>query len=1060
MLSLSRARALLCAAASLDQLTPIARELDFTGPARELDPATCGGLGIPAEIAQARICRGPGSARALLLEAGDAPLKETLTRTAARLALRAPQLLWLLIAVDRPHQHVAVVTFSREHNPPRTRALFCDRANVMDSDAETLCALASARGQVDVLMHCRWTEILGREALTRRFYMMLERVVETLAASIPSLGRDDSHDLALLYVSRLLFLSFLETQGWLNGDHGFLANGFADCMAGGGRYHTRVLKPLFFGTLNTPPRARSSRALAFGRVPFLNGGLFTRNALERRARHVELSDEAMGILYGDLLCRHRFTPREDSTEWSEAAVDPEMLGKAFESLMASGDRKSSGAFYTPQTLVQRVLREALAAALAMPAVPQEQIETILATRTVPLAARAPLLERIGTTRLLDPACGSGAFLVFALGELTWLARACGDAHTTGEITRAILTRSIFGVDVNPMAVWLCELRLWLAVVLEQRAQSIAAIAPLPNLDRQIRVGDTLAGGAFDAITLPPRKPVAALRARYTRAQGPRKKALARLLDRTERSLAIETITSEIGSLEHQRRELVISARARDLFGGRHPPSAGARTALSDVRTSLRELRRARAALQAGGALPFSFAVHFSEIAAAGGFDLVVGNPPWVRLHRMPPRTRHRLREEFRVFKGSAWAAGAAGACAGTGFASQVDMAALFVERSLHLARDRGIIALLLPAKMWSSLAGGGARALVADNTTMHSLEDLSGAPTAFDAAVYPSLLVAAKGKPDSRGNVARFAVHRRDAVFPWTMPAARIAFDDSTGSPWVLAPPAVRAAFDKLRDVGVPLAATRIGRPVLGVKSGCNEAFVVTLAGRRAGGIAEVRGGDRAGTVETSLLRPAIKGEHIAAWRHATGATRVIWTHDDRGRALESLPPLAKHWLGHYRARLQARTDGRSTDRWWSLFRTDGAVPDQPRVVWADVGRRPRATVLARGNDAVPLNSCYVARCRDDRDAWTLAAVLNSDLGSAWLNLIAEPARGGYHRYLGWTVALLPLPRDWTRACAVLPEIARAVAEDDADSRELLDAVLIAYGVRHEDVAPLLAWMA
>jgi hypothetical protein len=97
------------------------------------------------------------------------------------------------------------------------------------------------------------------------------------------------------------------------------------------------------------------------------------------------------------------------------------------------------------------------------------------------------------------------------------------------------------------------------------------------------------------------------------------------------------------------------------------------------------------------------------------------------------------------------------------------------------------------------------------------------------------------------------------------------------------------------------------------------------------------------------------------------------------------------------------------------------------------------------------LNSCYVVRCIDDCDARALTALLNSPLAAVWLNALAEPARGGYRRYLGWTVGQLPIPRDWKRARAVLADAAHG---DD----ELLESVLKAYRLRRADVAPLLEW--
>lgn len=1059
MLSLSRARALLAAASTSDELAVIARELGFSGAARRLDAATRVALGFPAGMDCVAICRGPGAARALLIQTGpEETLRESITRAATRLAARSPQLLWLLLAIDAARSHVALATFSHDRHPPRVRALLCERDNILESDADTVCALASARGQIDVLMHARWTEILGREALTRRFYAGLEQQVHALALSVShSAASDDAHELALLYVSRLLFLSFLETQGWLDGDHGFLANGFADCMASGGRYHDRVLLPLFFGTLNTPPRSRSSRARAFGAIPFLNGGLFSRGSLERTLRSLRFPDETLGSLYGDLLCRHRFTPREESTEWSEAAIDPEMLGKSFESLMAARDRKSSGAFYTPQPLVERVVRDALAHALHGPDVTASHVESVI-ERTRPGAEAHPaVLARVRALRVLDPACGSGAFLVYALAELSRIAAACGDTRARGEITRSVLVNSIFGVDVNPMAVWLCELRLWLSMVLEQRHEGVSAVTPLPNLDRQIRVGDTLTGGAFGAKPPGARSSLSTLRGRYTRSQGARKRALGKMLDRAERAAAVDAVTAQIASKTHARREIVLQARARDLFGKRAPVSGDTRRALAEVRAALRELRRTRARIRAGGALPFSFDAHFPEVADSGGFDLVVGNPPWVRLHRMPPALRARLRSEFQAFRGSVWETRCQAASSGSGFGSQVDMAALFTERTLDLLRRDGVAALLLPAKLWSSLAGGGIRALIAERSRILALEDLSNAPVAFDAAVYPSVLLTRKSAatPDAP---AAFAVHRGRTRLAWTMRSGRLPLDDTSGSPWIIAPAEVRLAFDTLRACGVALSATRLGRPLLGVKSGCNEAFVVRLADELRGSSASILSGDRAGEVESAMLRPAVKGENIKAWKCSTATTRIIWTHGENGGPVKTLPPETQRWLAYYRDRLDARTDGRASSRWWSLFRTDGAASDRPRVVWADVGKRPRAAVLAAGDLSVPLNSCYVLKCRDQREALTLAAILNSDVAAAWLNVLAEPARGGYHRYLGWTIGLLPLPRDWSEACSTLPDVAERARREEIGSRDLLDAVLRAYGVAFADVAPLLAW--
>jgi hypothetical protein len=117
--------------------------------------------------------------------------------------------------------------------------------------------------------------------------------------------------------------------------------------------------------------------------------------------------------------------------------------------------------------------------------------------------------------------------------------------------------------------------------------------------------------------------------------------------------------------------------------------------------------------------------------------------------------------------------------------------------------------------------------------------------------------------------------------------------------------------------------------------------------------------------------------------------------------------------------------------------------------------------VLAAGDRSVALNSCYLARCRDARDAHTLAALLNSPIAHAWLNAAAEPARGGYRRYLAWTLAILPVPTNWSRARARLAPLSQRAHDGAAPSNsELFDAVIDAYGIDREIVAPLVAWMS
>jgi len=1059
-------------------------QLTFRGPLLPLDGALPVIAGLP--LKSAHVVAGPGTRRALtVVVAPHVTLRSVLANLAQRLHRHSAHHRWLVVAASADGRSGGLAAWQTDGGRARVSALIFSPARPLESDAETVLALRAAAEGDDLLVHARWCEILGREALSHRFYRALEHHVLALGeGALGSAPSEARRELALLTTSRLLFLSFLQARGWLNGDADFLTQHLDRVFASGGEAHRRLLEPLFFGTLNTRVAQRARAARALGRVPFLNGGLFARSPLERRYRGVRFRDEDLGTLFDEVLTRYRFSPREQERDWSESAIDPEMLGRAFESLMASRERRDSGSYYTPHALVARATDAALEQLLAGTGAVDDPGAALRDPSSLPPDAQARMRTALSSMRLLDPACGSGAFLVHALERVAALLVATGDPRPMAELRRVVLTHSIFGVDVNPIAAWLCELRLWLSVVMDLEVEDPLDVPPLPNLDRNIRVGDTLAAGRLESgATTRSGASIAVLRARYARASGARKLSLARVLDREERQQAKAELSARLVAACAARRALVHAARGRDLFGQRRGTVGDERAELAELRLRVRTLRQQQRALARGSALPFRFTTHFADLAARGGFDLVIGNPPWVRLHRIAPERREAFRRDFIVFRQAAWQAGAAAAGAGAGFAAQVDLAALFAERSMDLVRPGGIVTLLLPLKLWRSLAGGGVRRLLGSEHELRLLEDWSEAPAAFDAAVYPSLVVvrrrssepsqdredaprelpatAGGREPPARGSapdVVQLGVHRRDLAIAWRCTRSQLLFDRSPGAPWLMLPPPARDAFARLMRAGPSLAESGLGRPTLGVKCGCNDAFLVEC---EDGGVlrADVSAAGRRGRVESALLRPVLRGESARPWTPATTTERIVWTHDASGRPLLQLPPLAQQWLARWRGELSRRSDLRGRQAWWALHRVEGAAMGQARVVWADVSRGPRACILPARSPVVPLNSCYVVSCRDDVDAATLAALLNSPLAAAWLDALAEPARGGFRRYLGWTVARLPLPVDWDRARTLLAPIGlRGVAGETIGSDELLDAVTAAYRVRATLARALVEW--
>lgn len=1110
MLTIKTAASLLASADSLDTMHPIAHLLGFTGRVTRLRARARRELGIAPYADQARLVPGSGALCCLLARLAPpsdvGPTYDARERTrllAVQLVRQSPTRHWCVLAIDHDGHLLTLATVTDSPHGPRIAALRLDRRRVLDSDADTVRALAAVTDDDPLLRHARFTDILRRDALTHRFYRALEQSVSALGESLAvrpggrGVGRPpaaprpgERRELALLAASRLLFLAFLEAKGWLNGQRDFLVQHTLRVLEANGSLHEALLRPLFFGTLNTPRSKRALVAREFGAVPFLNGGLFTPTPLEKRFTRFGFSNDALTGLVTGVLDRYRFTAREDSTNWSEAAVDPEMLGRAFESLMAADDRRRSGSFYTPPHLVAQAVREALQVAVPeLPAVLLDDVSDDDVRVSPALADR--LRPQLESLRVLDPACGSGAFLVHTLERIDRALAACGDMRESHVRRREVLTRSIFGVDRQPMAVWLCELRLWLSVVIDCAEPDVTRIPPLPNLDHHIRVGDSLAGGAFDFAPPSPAR-LTALRARYVRASGVRKAVVAAQLDREERQRASAELDRRRSALQAEREALLLALRGRDLFGERRRPSAAERAQLTLLRTQARALSAQRRSLSLGGALPFRYAAMFADVAARGGFSLVVGNPPWVRPHAMPVAERLWLRQEFRTMRDATWRAGAAGAGAGAGFSGQADLAVAFIERAVQLLAPQGTLALLVPAKLWRTLSGGGVRRLLLREAQLRAVHDWSDAPAQFDAATYPSLVVATRRVPQERLALSstaatitagsstdmtiRVAITRAQTT-RFTTSEDALSLGGEAGAPWVMLPPPAQAAFESLRRTGVPLAQSPLGRPLLGVKCGCNAAFLVHAVEHdddTATVVTADASAPRQGVIERTLLRPALRGEDVGhvlldpelSTSGSAESLRIVWTHEARGPALRTLPPATARWMAQWKPRLSARSDVRQRMPWWTLFRTEAARSDAARVVWADIGRTLRSRVLLPGDPTVPLNSCYVVRAPQLSDAYALHALLRSQIATAWLDVLAEPARGGFRRFLGWTVAALPVPADWAAAVQVLAPIGRALSRDDARhldahvraSLELDEMVALAYGIPVQELLPLLEW--
>src|SRR5206468_2536259 len=621
-------------------------------------------------------------------------------------------------------------------------------------------------GETPLALSLRIGEALASEGVTPRFFKAFRLVLERLADRLPApRSRTERHALALTALTRVLFLYFVQAKGWLDGDPRYLIHRFDEGLALRRSFHRHVFEPLCFGALNQPAGERSRSARALGSLPFLNGGLFEPTALERRHGTAAWSNADWRDAFDSLFERFHFSVRESE---SADLVAPDMLGRVFEGVMDPADRRASGSYYTPAALVRELVRAALEAAL----VSRCGLSPGAAERWVHRGeppARPPDVTRL---RLCDPAVGSGAFLLGALEELTALRRAIGDGPAR-VVRRQVLAHSLFGVDVKLTAVRLAELRLWLALVVDDDETDLARVAPLPNLDGHVRQGDALldplalarvlggGGPATPALTggaMQLERLGAARRALFS-LTGPAKRAAAAEPSRAEPALVERLFQDSIRMLEGRIAELLTVARDRDLFGRRRGLDASQRALLRSLRINRRELRAGVRRLRREGDAPFfAFEAHFGDIVAGGGFDVVLGNPPWVRAERLPPQVREALTTRYAAWR----------PVQQRGFGHLPDLAVAFVERALELAAPGGVAALLVPAKLTSSGYAERLRQRLARGSRIGRAAVVDDSSGACGAGVYQAFLGAAAAAG------TRPAVRGRDVAAWRTTPRAHV----------------------------------------------------------------------------------------------------------------------------------------------------------------------------------------------------------------------------------------------------------------------------------------------
>lgn len=388
------------------------------------------------------------------------------------------------------------------------------------------------------------------EVVNNEFYREIAKLYDELVGTekisrklkYPSNG-DESHEFAVRLIGRIIFCWFLREKMSKAGISLVPNNILSREASNESGYYHSVLAPLFFEVLNKPVSKRTHKFTigAYADIPYLNGGLFNDDNIDHYKFNKSLELSVPGLVdipnswfheLFDLLERFNFTVDENTSYDTDLSIDPEMLGRVFENLLArinpdTGEtvRKSTGSFYTPREIVDYMVDASITEYLhSKTKIDRTRLDALVSYDLfddigyeLSNDEKVLVLRSLSTLTVLDPACGSGAFpigmlqkIVFIISQLDpkaewWLAKQLEGASP--ELRREFANRSvdyvrklgiirqtIFGVDIQPIATEISRLRCFLTLIVDEAVddnQENRGIRPLPNLEFKFITANTL-----------------------------------------------------------------------------------------------------------------------------------------------------------------------------------------------------------------------------------------------------------------------------------------------------------------------------------------------------------------------------------------------------------------------------------------------------------------------------------------------------------------------------------------------------------------------------------------
>lgn len=885
----------------------------------------------------------------------------------------------------------------------------------------------------------RWSSAFDVEKVTDRFFESYREVFEAFEREVKKTIKEA--ETARLYTqrlfNRLMFIYFIQKKGWLsfNGDERYLRALFNTAAENNENFLTDRLYWVFFrgmsiADVDLAKEPEEELRKKRGIVPPLNGGLFEiEDEYDVRGR-MSISNGAFGRIF-DLFERYNFTVEESTPLDVQVAVDPEMLGKVFEELVTG--RHETGSYYTPRPIVSFMCREALKHYLASAQTGKKAVAKFVDEEDASeLQNPEAVLEALKRVRICDPACGSGAYLLGMMHELTRLRAALFKSKKIGEAAlydqkRWIIENNLYGVDKDKFAVQIACLRLWLSLAIESETPH-----PLPNLDFKIECGDSLTGPAPSEAEKQMTFARTALVNDFRQAKGEymrendaeRKRKLRQKIEdfRAEIALALKHKTPRPAEPQIQRKQQEIALLQTSLDSARNE------TIKAQIKKQLEKEKRTVAEWQkvtTDDDDAFDWAVEFAEVfmpesaeqwrldglhpllndfkhqgtlveeaqpaVESGGFDIVLANPPYIRQELLGRDYKEgKLKPLFpNVYTGTA------------------DLYVYFYGRAMQLLATSGVGVFISSNKWLRATYGEKLRQELLDKQKFHLIADFGDLPV-FKARAYPCIFIW-ESEPRSDSPTFWATVESLERCYldglrehiqkiAYELPA--LQFGEGKPRLTTTARADIRAA---MQASGPQLTEYVNNTFFRGIVSGLNEAFIINLETK-----SQLVASD---PTSEELIKPLIEGNDVR--RYELEYRDKFYIFVPWQCPIKTYPAIFSH-LKQFKKKLSARPEveqgrfpwyamSRYGSDFWPLF-------ERPKIVYPDISRQPRFSMDLIGYFGT--NTTYFIA----REDWFLLAILNSATVCKYFQEISSSIRGGYMRFFGAYIEALPIPNAPTDA--------------------------------------------